>query len=313
MSKIKIVISGIGGVGGYYGGLLAAHYENSKNVDIHFVSRGENLKAIRENGIQIKRSFRKIAGKPKLATDNPEEIGQADYLFCCTKSYDLEDNLRHLSPVIGKQTVIIPLLNGADITEQIRQILPGSRVWQGCVYIGARLVAPGLVEKFSLKDKMLFGSNDDDKEQQQQLYTLLNNARIFASIPDDINTEIWKKFFMISTAATITSYFNAPINEVIEKHSDFFIMLGYELQSVAEAKGIVLPDDIVFNSIKSQQMMPNGSTTSMHADFKRGSKTEIENLTGYVIREAEALGVEVPTYQFMYKGLTRFPYPCNND
>ncbi|WP_455638625.1 ketopantoate reductase family protein [Parabacteroides sp.] len=312
MGKIKIAISGIGGVGGYYGGLLAANYQNSDDVDIYFISRGENLKAIRENGIQIKRSYRKITGIPKLATDNPEEIGQVDYLFCCTKSYDLEDNLRHLSPIIGKQTVIIPLLNGANISEQIQQILPDCRVWKGCVYIGARLISPGLVEKFTLKDKLLFGSTTDDKEQQQELRSLLSSARILATIPDDIDFEIWKKFFMISTAATITSYFNVPINEVIDKHMDFFITLGYELQSVAEAKGIALPDDIVFSSIKSQQMMPSGSTTSMHADFKRGGKTEIETLTGYVIHEAKALGLEVPTYQFMYKGLTSFPYPCNS-
>ena len=138
---------------------------------------------------------------------------------------------------------------------------------------------------------------------------ILSSARILSTNPDDIDFEIWKKFFMISTAATVTSYFNETINEVIDKHIDLFITLGYELQSVIEAKGIKLPEDIVFSSIKSQQMMPNGSTTSMHSDFRRGSKTEIETLTGYVIREAEALGLEVPTYQFMYKGLTQFPYP----
>lgn len=114
---------------------------------------------------------------------------------------------------------------------------------------------------------------------------------------------------MISTAATITSFFNETIHEVIEKHIDLFIALGYELQSVAKAKGIKLPEDIVLSSIKSQQMMPNGSTTSMHTDFKRGGNTEIETLTGYVLREAAALGLEVPSYQFMYKGLTQFPYP----
>ncbi|WP_075558148.1 ketopantoate reductase family protein [Parabacteroides timonensis] len=312
MSKTKIAISGIGAVGGYYGGSLAAYYENSDEVDVFFIARGENLKAIRENGLQIKKSYRRITARPTLATDNPAEIGPVDYLLCCTKSYDLEDNIRHLSPVIGPDTVVVPLLNGADITERIQQLLPDNPVWKGCVYIGARLVAPGQVEKFTLKDRLFFGDNEGDRAKQEEFRSLLHRARILVTNPADIDVEIWKKFFMISTAATITSYFNEPINDVIEKHNDFFITLGYELKSIAEAKGIELPDDIVFTSIQSQKMMPNGSTTSMHSDFRRGGSTEIETLTGYVVREAEKAGLRVPTYQFMYKGLTRFPYPGRN-
>lgn len=311
MSKIKIAFSGIGAVGGYYGGTLAAFYEKSSEVDVFFIARGENLRVIRENGLEIKKSYKKILARPTLATDNPAEIGPVDYLFCCTKSYDLEDNIRQLSPVIGPDTVIIPLLNGAEISEQIQKILPDNKVWKGCVYIGARLVSPGYIEKFSLKDRLFFGLNEKDKEQQVKLRSLLNNARIFVTNPDDIDIEIWKKFFMISPAATITSYFNATINEVISDHLDLFIALGYELKSVAEAKGIQLPEDIVFSSIQAQKMMPGNSTTSMHSDFKNGNRTEIETLTGYVIREADALGIEVPTYKFMYKGLTEFPYPEN--
>lgn len=143
MSKTKIAISGIGAVGGYYGGLLAARYKDSKEIDIYFISRGENLEEIRENGIEVKNTFLTIKAKPTLATDNPAEIGPVDYLFCCTKSYDLEDNIAQLAPVIGPKTVIIPLLNGADIAERIQQLLPDNEVWKGCVYIGSRLVRPG--------------------------------------------------------------------------------------------------------------------------------------------------------------------------
>lgn len=151
MSKTKIAISGIGAVGGYYGGLLAARYKDSEDIDIYFISRGENLKEIRENGIEVKNTFLTIKAKPTLATDNPAEIGPVDYLFCCTKSYDLEENIAQLTPVIGPNTVIIPLLNGANITERIQQLLPNNEIWKGCVYIGSRLVRPGRVEKFTIK------------------------------------------------------------------------------------------------------------------------------------------------------------------
>ena len=293
MNKTKIAISGIGAVGGYYGGLLAARYKDSEDIDIYFISRGENLEEIRKNGIEVKNTFLTIKAKPTLATDNPAEIGPVDYLFCCTKSYDLEENIVQLTPIIGPNTVIIPLLNGADIAERIQKLLPNNEVWKGCVYIGSRLVRPGRVEKFTIKDRMFFGSKQGNKKRQKDLQDILANARILTTIPDDIDLEIWKKFFMISTAATATSFFT----------------LGYELKGVAEAKGIRLPDGQVFSTIDAQKIMPNNSTTSMHSDFQKGNRTEVETLTGYVVRTAQELGIEIPTYQFMYKGLTEFPYP----
>ena len=241
MNKTKIAISGIGAVGGYYGGLLAARYKDSEDIDIYFISRGENLEEIRENGIEVKNTFLTIKAKPTLATDNPAEIGPVDYLFCCTKSYDLEENIAQLTPVIGPNTVIIPLLNGANITERIQQLLPNNEIWKGCVYIGSRLVRPGRVEKFTIKDRMFFGSKEAPTKRQKELQDILANARILTTIPDNIDLEIWKKFFMISTAATITSYYNETIGEVINNHIDLFITLGYELKSVAVAKGIPLP------------------------------------------------------------------------
>ena len=322
MNKTKIAISGIGAVGGYYGGLLASRYKDTEGIDIYFISRGENLKEIRENGIEVKNTFLTIKARPTLATDNPAEIGPVDYLFCCTKSYDLDENIAQLAPVIGPNTVIIPLLNGADIAERIQQLLPNNEIWKGCVYIGSRLVRPGKVEKFTIKDRMVFGSKDTSTstgnsrttptKRQKELQEILANARISTTIPDDIDMEIWKKFFMISTAATITSYFNETISEAINNHIDLFITLGYELKSVAVAKGIPLPEDQIFSAIDAQKIMPNNSTTSMHSDFQKGHRTEVETLTGYVIRAAQELGIEVPTYQFMYKGLTEFPYPAAN-
>lgn len=310
MGKLRIAFSGLGGVGGYYGGLLAARYQGTEKADLFFIARGANLEAIRENGLRVKTGIRTLRAVPALATDRPEEVGPVDYIFCCTKSYDLETNLAELDPMIGPETVIIPLQNGLDIAERIQKQRPGQVVWKGCTYIGARLKQPGFVEKVSAKERLFFGSGPGgDKERQNKLLKLLTYARLNAFNPTDIETRIWKKFFMISTAATITSFFNQSIDLVIEHHLDMFVALGNELKSVAEAKGLVLPDDIVYASIEAQKMMPAGFTTSMHSDFLAGKQTELDSLTASVIRMAEETGVDVPTYRFMYDGLTRFPYP----
>ena len=74
MAKLRIAFSGIGAVGGYYGGMVAARYQGTIKADIFFIARGENLKAIREKGLQMQLGIRTIHTAPALATDNPAGI-----------------------------------------------------------------------------------------------------------------------------------------------------------------------------------------------------------------------------------------------
>ena len=304
MKKTKIAFSGIGGVGGYYGGRMAARYADDPQVEIDFMGRGENLRVIQSQGITIdlEQEGKTIIAHPHQATDVPAEIGPVDYLFCCTKGYDLEANIRQLQPMIGPETIIIPLLNGLGIPERIQALCPGRTIWGGCVYIGARLIAPGTVSLFSKKERFYFGG-ETFPDRQAALLKLLTDAGINAFNPDDIQQRIWKKFYMISTAATTTSYFDQPLNEVIAQHHDDFIAISEELAAVARAAHAGLPEDIVVSSLAAQQMMPPGSTTSMHTDFKNCKPTELESLTGYVIRLGEQLGIATPTYRRMYEKL----------
>lgn len=300
---IRIAFSGIGGVGGYYRGMLAHFYKESTDIQIYFISRGKNLEVIQTQGLSIQTPQKEIIVHPALVTDKPEITGTVDYLFCTTKSYDLEENLRQLKPVIGPETVIIPLLNGADITERIRQLLPGQTVWYGCVYIGARLSSPGHITQFTERNRLWFGNPAGDHERQQQLLKILTDAGIAAVNPKDIIERIWKKFFLISVGATLTSYYNQSIGEILEFHRTDFYRLGAELKTIATAKGIFLPEDTVERVIEDQFKMPYDSTTSMHTDLKNGNRTELETLTGYVVRCGKEFHIPTPTYEKMYSHL----------
>lgn len=83
MAKLRIAFSGIGAVGGYYGGMVAARYQGTIKADIFFIARGENLKAIRENGLQMQLGIRTIHTAPALATDNPsrDRAGRLPFLL----------------------------------------------------------------------------------------------------------------------------------------------------------------------------------------------------------------------------------------
>lgn len=307
MIKTKIVIAGIGGVGGYYGGLLARKYFETPNVEIFFIARGENLKRIRENGLKVITESKSFIAYPKIATDNPEEIGEVDFILLCTKSYHLNDTITQLKPCIKESTVILPLLNGATITEQIKSLLPENKVWYGCVYIVSRLNQPGEVESSGGVHDLFFGNENptEDLIQQDLLQDILVNAGIKAVCSTDIQSIIWKKFIFISTTATLTTYFNVGFRDLLTsvERKDLTLKLLKEISELAYATGITFNTDIIEVTLKHISRLPFGTTSSMHTDFLLNRKTELESLTGIVPELAKQYGVQTPTYQKIYESL----------
>jgi 2-dehydropantoate 2-reductase len=137
--KTKTIIAGIGGVGGYFGGVLAKCFEVDEDVSVCFLARGSHLEAIRLNGLRVIKVGVQFVARPAVASDEADELGVAEVIVICTKSYDLEATVEQLKPCINEHTIILPLLNGVDITERIKSILPNNIVLQGCAYIVSRL------------------------------------------------------------------------------------------------------------------------------------------------------------------------------
>ena len=108
---------------------------------------------------------------------------------------------------------------------------------------------------------------------------------------------------MISVTATATAYFDKPIGSVLTEHEPELLSLLEEVAELFRAKYGQVPDDVVQQLLDKQRKMPPESTSSMHSDFLQGGSTEVETLTGYVVREAEALRVDLPMYKRMYREL----------
>ncbi|HEY0750279.1 MAG TPA: 2-dehydropantoate 2-reductase, partial [Chitinophagaceae bacterium] len=123
----RILIAGIGGVGGYYGGLLAKHHHHTDS-EILFLSRGENLEAIRQKGLLIKEGEQQFRAYPSQIISDAADAGTVDYLIMAPKRYDLEEMMEQLSPAVHPGTIILPLLNGIDAAAVIQKRFPGNKV-----------------------------------------------------------------------------------------------------------------------------------------------------------------------------------------
>ncbi|NDK56290.1 ketopantoate reductase family protein [Pontibacter fetidus] len=302
---VKVAIAGIGGVGGYFGGKLAQYYQNSEEVAVYFIARGENEKVIRQQGISVETPSENFTAQPRLVTSDPLQIGEVDLLICCTKSYDLEQSITQLKPCISHNTVILPLLNGIDSYDRIKAVYPENEVWDGCVYIVSRLTAPGHITVSGDINSLFFGSEEGTIAKLEQVLQLFKAAGINATLSQNIQQTIWEKYLFISTIATLTSYLNASMGAILEKKEsiDLLHSLLHEIMQIAKAKGIIVQPDTIQKITTRMAKLPYETTSSMHSDYLSGKTTEVDSLTGYVVKLGEQLQIPTPTYTQLYTAL----------
>ncbi len=297
--KTRIGILGMGGVGGYFGGLLAKAYRESNQIEIVFIARGETKKQIEQHGLTIKTDDTTITAHPHLVSDNPEIIGTLDYLICATKTYHIEESLTAIRACIGPKTIILPLYNGVDGKTRIENMFPENTVLDGCVYIVAMIQNPAQILRIGAFQKIFFGSKTLDNNSLQTLQSIFINANIDSILATNIEATVWEKFIYISALATATTYLNQNIGGIIDndKHLEFYTQLLNEICALAFAKNIAVPQNIAQQTLEKLKISPKNATSSMHRDFLAGNQTEFLSLTNHVVIESQKYGLQASTYQ----------------
>jgi 2-dehydropantoate 2-reductase len=303
--KYTIAILGIGGVGGFIGGKLAEAYSNSKNVEVIFVSRGSNAQAIKEKGLRLVTAQGETTVRPDDVVVDPGAIGEIDILIVCTKAYDLEKSISSLSSSITPETVILPLLNGVESTEVLQSLQPEARVLYGCIYLVSKLMAPGVVQQRGEYYSLHFGGDKKTAPDTALLLRLLEKANINAVLEENIRDKVWSKFSFISPVATYTAGNKISIGKILEseEHTAALKKLMTEFAAVAKALNVHLPADTIERNFLVMEKLPRETTSSMEADFANNRLTELETLTGFVVRKAKEQGIPLELYTDMYHRL----------
>ena len=304
---MKIAIVGIGGVGGYYGGLLAKQYSDDENVEIVFIARGDHLEQIKKNGLNLITEKGTFTARPHLAIDTPSGCGIFDCVIFCVKTYSLEESAKLLWPSIDENTVVISLLNGVDNADRLSAVLNKGNIYNGCVYIGAHIVRPGVVQQAGSLNKLFFGNKSNDKKKATHIENILRQANIDAQYRTDIENIVWEKYVLISAFATATTFMGKTMRGIMDsqKGKELLDDLLTEVLRISEAKQIELPKNIRKEIIAKVSAFPPEMKTSMQMDFEKGNRTEIETFTGYIVREASRYGLSVPTYERIYSALKK--------
>lgn len=306
-----ICIYGVGGVGGYFGGKIARMITDaSDDAKIYFIARGDHLKEIKKNGLILNTDDESgIICKPALATDKVSDVPKIDLCLLCVKSYDINNAVVSLSSVIDGNSVIIPLLNGVDVSERIRSITKKGIVLPACVYVGTHIEKPGIVTQRGGSCTIFFGPDPEKKEfNPQPIFKLFDKSNIKYKWSDNPLIAIWEKFMFISPFGLVTAAFNKTIGEVMQSEHllTYTRSIMEELKSISVKKSIPLPENIVKISIDKGNNFPFETRTSFQRDVEQtGKKNEHDLFGGTVIRYGKQLGIPTPVTEQIYSKIKK--------
>ncbi|MEN6374471.1 MAG: ketopantoate reductase family protein [Smithella sp.] len=298
---MNICFFGVGGVGGYYGALLTKYVNETCSGNTYFIARGGHKDAIFKNGLLLKKDGgrEEILVRPYLCSETVDDLPVFDLVVVSVKGYDLDNATRELTKITDKNSVILPLLNGADIYERLRRNVREGFILPSCLYLSAHIESPGVVFQTGGSGQIAIGKDPQYPEfYPDNLMNLFKNADIPITFFEDVNTEIWTKYIFIASFALVTATYNKTIGEIVcdEKLSILVKDIMRETLSIASALKINLPLDIVENTFSKASQFPFETKTSFQRDVElKGRQSEWDLLGGTIIRYADKFDIPVNT------------------
>lgn len=306
MRKInKVCVYGIGGVGGYFGGMMAYNIsiDETKDQQIYFIARGAHLEEIKIKGLVLSFAGQKeLICKPFWAGDKFVEMPQADLILLCIKSYDLEAVLHEIAPRVNEDTIIVPLLNGIDIYDRIRKIIDKGVVLPACVYVAAHVEKPGNVILDDPKGGfVVLGLDPENKEfMPQNVLDLFGSLGIHYKWFDNPFPAIWEKYLFVASFALVTAYYEKGFKEVTlnEESKKFVIDVMHEIIEIAGCEGVVLDKEIIDRLILRAEGLNEQARSSFQRDIEKGNQRNENDIFGTsIINLGKKHGVKTPAIE----------------
>ncbi|WP_042691586.1 ketopantoate reductase family protein [Azospirillum sp. B506] len=306
---MKVAIIGAGAVGG----LLAARL-GATDAEVTLVARPNAASAIRRNGLTMVTPLNRVARLTPRVTDDSLSLGPQDLVFLCVKAHALRGTIDTLTPLLGPETAIVPMVNGIPWWYPHRQpepladrplasVDPDGLLWRtidpdrvvgATSFVAVEGDGPCRIRHVS-DQRFVFGdAGDRNNPAVDRIVTLFGQAGFQPAKTADIRQAIWVKLWgnlafnplSVLTGSTLGRLCNDPGTR------DAGRAMMLEAKTVAERLGVVFA-----TSVDERIAMAAGVgdfKTSMLQDYEAGRRLELDAILGSVIELAERTGVDVP-------------------
>jgi 2-dehydropantoate 2-reductase len=297
---MRIAVFGTGGVGGYFGGRLALAGE-----DVVFIARGAHLQAMRAEGLRVESPKGNFTVPSVQATDDPAQVGPMDAVLVAVKAWQVGEAAQAIHPMVGPETCVVPLQNGVEAPAQVSAVLGPQHVLGGTCVISSAITAPGCIRHLGLEPSVTFGELDHHPSPRaERLREAFMRAAVTAVIPADIQVAIWEKFMAIRFGP-VGAVARAPVGVLrsVPETRQMVEQACVETLTVAWARGIALAEDSPAKTMAAVDTIAPGIIASLQRDITAGRPSELEALTGALVRLGAEVGVATPLHAFVYQSL----------
>lgn len=296
---------GAGALGSYIGGCLL-----QKGHEVLFVTRGDQLSAIKDRGLTIN----DLKGKRSIinvhATDRPGNTPFYDLILFCVKSYDNPDAIELIGPLAGPQSVILTFQSGIDSLDELVDAFSSSNVLGGICWSSFVLQEPGVSEQIS-PGRFVIGEVEGGRSNRADgICEIFRDAGIETIIDEEIVKSMWEKFVFNCAYDGLTALTGLSVGVLLgfSESKELFISVLREVEKVARRSGILLSEKTIDNILYylEYEILPeilDNTYGSMYYDIKKGKNLELDAINGSVVRRGRQIGVPTPVNNVIYAAL----------
>jgi 2-dehydropantoate 2-reductase len=314
---MRTVIVGAGGLGSVVGGYLAR-----AGYPVTLVGRPAHVEAIRRDGLEIVAQDGRHLVRDLIATADARTVTATDLVVLSVKTYDRDEALQQSAHLSGRIRCALSLQNGVLKDEALGAAFGPESVLGATTMIGATLLGPGKVQYTAPAATYLGEFDGRQSDRVKAVAAMFAAAGLRVEVPADIRSAIWCKLTMILPSASLSVLTRLEFHRVLMNRTlaALYVELARECAEVAKAKGIPLhdypgfemktvceapfEDAVAFLQDDGRKMEESGMTQvkiSMLQDVERGRRTEVEEILGYVAREAARHHIPVPKIDVVYR------------
>jgi 2-dehydropantoate 2-reductase len=292
---------GAGAVGGYFGARLAAAGQN-----VAFIARGSHLESMRREGLRVKSIQGNLCIR-SLFTSSSEEVGARDLILLCVKSYDTEEAVKTLEPLMGEKTVVLSLQNGVDNPEKIAKLWGADRTLAGVADIAVRVPEPGTIEHTASGRIFLGPLQPSGRESAGNVKAVFVGAKIPCEVSPDIQTTLWKKLAWNAPFCALSCLLRMTVGEIVASESLRSLITSCieEVRDAAQYHGVELPSSTAEETLGISRFSHSLGDVkpSMLQDLEAGKPLEYEALNGIIVKLLHGAGKRAPINEIFYTAL----------
>ena len=297
MYQMKYAIIGAGGTGGCLGFFL-----QKAGKDVTLIARGKHLEAIRKNGLTIQKLWDESRETLPVKACTAEEYKEIpDVILVCIKGYSMDETVPTIKKIAGKETVVIPILNIYGTGGRLQKKLPELTVTDGCIYVSANILEPGVILQHGKILSVVFGARkpEEETEKMREVAKDMVTDDLEVILSENIRRDAMVKFSYVSPIGTAGLYCNAVAADFQREgeQREMFKALIREIVALSHAMGIEFAEDLVERNLKILAALSPEATTSMQRDVMEEKCSEMDGLVYEVVRMGEEYKVDMPQYK----------------